>query len=457
MTPPHCMARPTTILLPLKLAARFASSFHPRALAPQLQRNYARELLSWAFLPTMLAAIEGGTLSIVVGKAFAGQSGVTEGSLNLAIAWITAAPNLANTTSFVWAALSRGRGKVRFISTLQITTAVLIALIALLPRDGTGLLSICILAGLARATWTGVITVRTAVWRNNYPKADRATIAGKMATVQALVLAAASLLVGQAMDLSPRNYQLLFPLLALIGLLGNQIYATVRLTGGKKLMYAERAGRAGAVGLNPAGMLHLLRGDRLYAEFMGWMMLFGFGNLMLGPPIAYVLTQELHTSYLEGILVNSVIPLAVMPFAIPIWARLLDRSHVVEFRAVHGWAFVAASALCTAATVLHSIWIFYLAGVAMGVGYAGGTLAWNLGHHDFAPADRDSDYMAVHVTLNGVRGLIAPIVAWGLYVWLAPLGYSGIVMLICTFVNVAGVIGFIHMRRKIRRGTPALL
>ncbi|MSR41838.1 MAG: hypothetical protein EXS10_08070 [Phycisphaerales bacterium] len=451
------MSRLPSIFLPLKLAARFASSFHPSALPQQLQRNYARELLSWAFLPTMLAVIEGGTLSIIVGKAFAGQPGVTEGSLNLAIAWVTAAPNLANTTSFVWAALSRGRDKVKFISALQIATAILIALVALLPRDGNGLLGICILAGLARATWTGVITVRTAVWRNNYPKADRATIAGKMATVQALVLAAAGLLVGQVMDLSPRNYQLLFPLLALVGLLGNQIYATVRLRGGKKLMHAERTGRAGGVGLNPAGMVHLLRDDKLYAEFMGWMMVYGFGNLMLGPPIAYVLTQELHTTYLEGILVSSVIPLAVMPLAIPLWARMLDRCHVIEFRAVHGWTFIVASALCTAATVMHSIWLFYLAGVAMGIGYAGGTLAWNLGHHDFAPADRDSDYMAVHVTLNGVRGLIAPIVAWGLYAWLAPLGFSGIVMLICTLVNVAGMIGFIHMRRKLRKSALAIL
>ena len=447
----------SSLFLPLKLAAKFASSFHPSALPQQLQRNYARELLSWVFLPTMLAAIEGGTLSIIVGKAFFGQPGVTAGSLSLAIAWVTAAPNLANTTSFIWSALSRGRPKVAFISALQIATAILIGLIALLPRDGNGLLGICILAGLARATWTGVITVRTAVWRNNYPKADRAQIAGKMATVQALVLAAAGLLVGQVMDLSPRNYQLLFPLLALFGLLGNQIYSTVRLRGGKKLMHAERVSRAGTVGLNPTGMIHLLKADPLYAEFMGWMMLFGFGNLMLGPPIAYVLTQELHTNYLEGILVMSVIPLAVMPLAIPLWARLLDRCHVVEFRAVHGWAFVAASAFCTAATVFHSIWLFYLSGVAMGIGYAGGTLAWTLGHHDFAPAERDSDYMAVHVTLNGVRGLFAPMVAWALYEWLAPRGYSGIVMLICTFVNVIGVIGFIHMRRKIRKGLAAIV
>ena len=50
---------------------------------------------------------------------------------------------------------------------------------------------VCVALGLARTAWTGVITVRAAVWRNNYPNANRATIAGKLATVQSLFLAAA--------------------------------------------------------------------------------------------------------------------------------------------------------------------------------------------------------------------------------------------------------------------------
>ena len=40
-------------------------------------------------------------------------------------------------------------------------------------------------------TWSGVITIRTSVWRANYPDADRAKIAGKLATMQAIMLAIA--------------------------------------------------------------------------------------------------------------------------------------------------------------------------------------------------------------------------------------------------------------------------
>ena len=91
----------------------------------------------------------------------------------------------------------------------------------------------------------------------------------------------------------------------------------------------------------------------------------------------------------------------------------------------------------------------------MGIGFAGGTLAWNLGHQDFAPAARDSEYMAVHVTLNGIRGILAPVASWYLYQWLAPKGLSSVVLLVCTVVNMAGVLGFMSMRKHIARRASA--
>jgi hypothetical protein len=437
------------LLIPVRVVGGFARSFHPATLPPMLRMTYGRELISWAFLPLMLGAIEGGTIGIVIKKAFDGQPGVDPGWLDLATAWALAAPNVANLTSFLWAALAKGRPKVAFISWLQIAACLLVAAIALFPRNGTGLLATCIALGLARTAWTGVITVRAAVWRNNYPNASRAEIAGKLATVQSLFLAAAGLLVGRAMDDDPDNYHYLFPLLALFGLVGNQIYRKVRLRRARQLQRAEIDGRRKDAGFSPAGMVSLLREDRLYARFMWWMSVFGFGNLMLSAPMTFVVTDELKMSYTAGIMINAIIPLAVMPFAIPLWSRYMARTHIIQFRSVHGWSFVSASVAVTAASYLHSVELIYLGAVLLGVGYAGGTLAWNLGHQDFASAERDADYMAVHVTLNGIRGILAPIAAWGLHQWLAPLGHAPLVLVACTAINAVGVLGFMSMRSSI--------
>lgn len=447
------------LLLPVRVVGGFARSFHPATLPPMLRKTYGRELVSWAFLPLMLGAIEGGTVAIVVKKAFEGQPGVDPFWLDLATAWVGAAPNVANLTSFLWAALARGRPKVAFISALQIATCVLVASIALFPRNATGLVAVCIALGLARIAWTGVITVRASVWRNNYPTASRAQIAGKLATVQSLFLAAAGFIVGRAMDLSPDNYHYLFPLLALFGLFGNQIYRKVRLRRARQLQRAETDGRKKDAGFNPLAMVALLRDDPLYARFMWWMSVFGFGNLMLMAPLTYVVVDELKMSYTGGVLATTIIPLAVMPLAIPLWARLMDRTHIVRFRSIHGWSFVTASLAITASSYFGSVALMYVGTALLGVGFAGGTLAWNLGHQDFAPAERDSEYMAVHVTLNGIRGVLAPIASWALYQWLAPEGLASLVLLICTLVNAIGVLGFMSMRKLIApraESTPAL-
>ena len=50
-----------------------------------------------------------------------------------------------------------------------------------------------------------------------------------------------------------------------------------------------------------------------------------------------------------------------------------------------------------------------------GIVNGGGSLAWQLGHNDFAPRDQLAAYMGIHVTLTGVRGAFAPFLGMALY------------------------------------------
>ncbi len=435
---------------------RFVESFHPRTLPPMLRMNYARELLSWAFLPVMLGAVEGGTVSIVVKKHFAAIPELSSSQLNFAVAAVTAAPAMANITSFLWAGLAHGRPKVPFIAGLQIATALMVLMLGFCPQSVAGLAIFTVGTVLARMCWSGVITIRTAVWRANYPHADRARIAGKMATVQSLVLAATGFLIGNALDFSPSSFAYVFPVAAAFGLFGNTIYRKVRLRGQRRLARAERDGRREErPTLSPMSVVRVLREDAAYRRFMTWMFIFGLGNLMISAPLAISLEEELGVSYLEGILVTTVIPLAVMPLIIPLWARLLGRRHIIEFRAVHGWSFVVASGVLTAAAFFESFALYCLAAAFLGVGFAGGVLAWNLGHHDFAPDHRDGQYMGVHVTLTGIRGIMAPFLAVGLYQWLDAHELAPGFFVVCVAMNLMGLAGFIGMAAERRAAASA--
>jgi hypothetical protein len=452
-------ADPRTLL---DLLAGWLWSFHPRSLHPMQRANYVRELVSWAFLPIMLGAIEGGTMSVLVKKAWADVPGVSPGTLDFAVAFVSAAPNFANLTSFIWARVSAGRDKVAFISRIQLATCACVALVAAMPVNDWGLVGTCALVLAARATWTGVITVRAAIWRQNYPKANRASIAGKMATVQSLMLALAGWVVGASMDLSPVSFHVVFPVLAAVGVYGNSIFRGVRLRGGRRLAERERADTGTMrVSANPARTAamtgealrtnwRVLVEDGAYRTFMTWMFVFGMGNLMIGAPQAIFLEDRLGASYLQAILATTVIPLLAIPLAIPVWARLLDRVHIVRFRAIHGWSFVAAAGMMWLAASTEQLWLFYVAGACMGVGFAGGSIAWNIGHQDFSTPEQDALYMSVHVTLNGIRGVIAPFLAVGLYKWLDARGASSLTFAACFAVNVVGVVGFAWQWRRMR-------
>lgn len=452
-------ADPRTLL---DLLAGWLWSFHPRSLHPMQRANYMRELVSWAFLPIMLGAIEGGTMSVLVKKAWADVPGVSPGMLDFAVAFVSAAPNFANLTSFIWARVSAGRDKVAFISRIQLATCACVALVAAMPVNDWGLVGTCALVLAARATWTGVITVRAAIWRQNYPKANRASIAGKMATVQSLMLALAGWVVGASMDLSPVSFHVVFPVLAAVGVYGNSIFRGVRLRGGRRLAERERADTGTMrVSANPARTAamtgealrtnwRVLVEDGAYRTFMTWMFVFGMGNLMIGAPQAIFLEDRLGASYLQAILATTVIPLLAIPLAIPVWARLLDRVHIVRFRAIHGWSFVAAAGMMWLAASTEQLWLFYVAGACMGVGFAGGSIAWNIGHQDFSTPEQDALYMSVHVTLNGIRGVIAPFLAVGLYKWLDARGASSLTFAACFAVNVVGVVGFAWQWRRMR-------
>lgn len=426
------------------------ASFHPKALPPMLRASYGRELVAWWFLPMMLGAIEGGVISVLVKKGFDGAPSISPAQLNFAVAAVAAAPALANITSFMWASLTNGRSKIRYITALQIATAVFVGVIALAPQNFAGLLLLTAGTYAARICWTGVILIRTAVWRNNYPRANRAAIAGRLASVQAIVLCIVAFVLGLAMDHDEGSFHVLFPLAAAGGIVGTLIYSRVRLRGQRRLMRAELSGaKDDRPSMNPLSVWRVLRGDPQYRRFMINMFIFGLGNIMIIAPLAIVLQDRFALGYWPAILITSAIPDIVMPIAIPLWARLLNRCHVVRFRSIHAWSYVTASAGILIACVTGQAWLLFVTAALVGIADAGGVLAWNLGHHDFAKDHNASQYMGVHVTLTGIRGLIAPFLAVGIYELLERVqpGLGVWTFLPCLALNLTGAVGFAWMNR----------
>ena len=96
-----------------------------------------------------------------------------------------------------------------------------------------------------------------------------------------------------------------------------------------------------------------------------------------------------------------------------------------------------------------SVPLLLIARGVVGAGMGGGTLAWNLGHHDFASKENANVYMGVHVVLTGVRGATAPILGALLYQHVI----GGWVFVLGAALGAAGAIMFVAMRSRMDR-TP---
>lgn len=442
---------------PARLVARTLGSFHPRTMPRMARANYIKEITATSMLPFLLAPVEGGIAGVLVRTGFEGV--VEPVLLNYIVAIVTAAPAFANITSFVWVRASHGRDKVRFLTAALSTMALLVVLIGLMPRSALGLYLTAGATVLARVCWAGFLTMRSTVWGRNYPRAERGRLTGKLSTVQVTIIAGLGLGLGAMMEWNPDARHVMLPLGAVIGCGGIYMWSRVRVRGREAFKRVERMDTGkDRPSFNPMSVVQVLRADRKFAWFMLCMFLLGIGNLMVDAPLVIAVREEFGGGYAAGILVMATLPQAMMPLAIPFWARLLDKGHVVRFRSIHAWFFVAATACLVVAFRLH-FWPLVVAGVLIeGIAFGGGVLAWNLGHLDFAPAHKVAQYMGVHVTLTGVRGIIGPFAAvWMYEAFKERLGVGGgsWVFVVCLGFAIAGSIGFVRLARQMGGDTVA--
>jgi hypothetical protein len=200
-----------------------------------------------------------------------------------------------------------------------------------------------------------------------------------------------------------------------------------------------------------AGVRQLLTSDTRFRRYMLAMSVFGAGHLMLTPLLVICIDDVLQAPELVQVAITAALPVIVMPLAIQPWARFLDRHHVIEYRSVHAWVAVSGVILLCIAVLARLPWLLWPGALLMGISQAAGSLGWSLGHNDFAPRGEETRYMALHVTLTGLRGLLAPPMAIFAYHGLrrALPGLEPWTMLLPAALIIIGAWQFTAMRSEI--------
>lgn len=472
-----------------------------------VRASYVHELRSAMTYPLAAALAEGSFTGIVAVKYFKASP--------VLLAVITAAPMFGNIMALLWAELARTRPKVRFVNWLQLGVVTSIAAVALtrpLPVGVGG----WVFAGLiivARVLASGILTVRSAIWRFNYPRQTRGQLVGRITMLATTVLTLTTFVGAWWLDRNPAAYAWLYPIAATLGILGIWQFSQIRVRGEGRMLRAERltrdqlqwearrqrqpyytprpetmaetgesnvlnypvsddANTDGEPRLSPAdgarqrgpwrrffslftGAFEVLRNDPEFRAYQRWQFINGAAFMAMTPPLVFMVSRRLTdeaSEYLLATIVLQIVPMVTSIVFTQIWSPLFDRVHISSFRVWQGFVSVAAHALLFTGALLNSLWIVALAQFVVGVSNAAGSLAWNLGHNDFASPEKSGHYMAVHVMLTGLRGFVAPFLGVWLYVRLG-LDYGIFAVTGC--MCVAALLGFASMARRAPAKAPA--
>jgi len=255
--------------------------------------------------------------------------------------------------------------------------------------------------------WFGFQTpLLTTIYRDNYPEARR----GQLYSLSALTRSASTILfawvAGKWLDADLSNYRWMLWIFSACSFLSGWLLWKIpcRHLG----MGTERAGLFRA--------FRWLRLDPIFRLFLIAYMILGLGNLVM---------DALRTEFL----VNAAYGVKFKPSEVAFQVAVLTSVVPMVFKLVSAWpwgilfdkvSFIAVRTLLNALFAL-SILVFFngpsyawwWAGAALlGLAYGGGNVVWNLWVTKLAPGDRVAEYMSVHTFFTGLRGMVAPFIAF---------------------------------------------
>ena len=201
------------------------------------------------------------------------------------------------------------------------------------------------------------------------------------------------------------------------------------------------------------GALEHLRNDRVFRSMLTSWMILGFGNLICwaifveyvsNPAYGYDFT-EFAIAFITGSLPEIMVLLTVVA-----WGIIFDRVNFFAVRMILNLFFMGGVLFYFFG---HGVWALCIGISLHGIGRAGGNIAWSLWVTKFARAEQVAEYMSVHTFLCGVRGVIAPFVAFPMIAVVGPRWVGGVGAVL---IFLATLMIWPHLRVKGGAGSAPL-
>lgn len=278
------------------------------------------------------------------------------------------------------------------------------------------------------------IPLMSQIYRKHYPDRSRGRLFASTAVVRKAAALVGALIFGKVLENDLEDFRVIL-----------LVYAGCCVLMGGCVLAMRPVHLQKSTHVRLFGALGHLRSDLVFRSLIISWMILGFGNLLCwsifveyvsNPAYGYELTE-----FMIAVITGS-LPEIMFLLTVVIWGIVFDRVNFFLVRMILNVFFMCGVLFYFFG---EGTWALCVGVSLHGIGRAGGNIAWSLWVTKFAQADQVAEYMSVHTFMCGVRGVIAPFVAFPMIALLGPRAVGGtgfILMLIATLMI------WPHIRKK---------
>jgi MFS family permease len=300
----------------------------------------------------------------------------------------------------------------------------------------------------------------TTLWQSNISPQRRSALWGLTVSLTTLIAVAFALFAGWMLDLNAMAYRWLFPLAGVLGLLSVLVLLRMPQRGRHRHTRTHRP-TAREVFVAPIQLfIRTLKGDPFFRHFEAAFFLYGCAFMLLTPVLPNYIVDLAHMSYEKASLCEGVL-LQIGSIGLSVaWGRMMDRTTPSAtcarvFCLLSLFPAILLAGLFLGKQGFPLQYVVYLGYLVYGIGMSGLGVAWNLAPITFAGKTDASAYTGAHITLTGLRGVIAPMTGALL---LQRCGYPTVfIASMCLFLLAACGMAWLELRmRRARRFSEAV-
>jgi len=306
-----------------------------------------------------------------------------------------------------------------------------------------------VLLGLGFSANSLLIPAQNSIFQKNIHSSRRAKVFGYTISLGMIVSIIVTFTGGRLLDIQEQSFRWILMATGFAGFMSCAVLSLIRIQEPEgRLNCAKTPMRL--MFLDPLHRtFRLLKENKPFAAFERSFSIYGMGFIMMQPIIPIYLVDKLHLSYTNNFLAKGILSQVGLLLLSPVIGKIHDRMHPFKFISrsfallmVFPLLFVVSS-LWAGESILPVV-IVFIAYFIFGVAMTAVNVSWNMSSIFFAGKEDASMYQSVHVTMTGIRGLIAPALGFAL---LRIFNITAVFVVAAGFLGTASLISMRDYRR----------